>query len=318
MLKETLLQNLIKSLFKSAIEVYLRTMNKTWLGHLCLIGANLIYSINYSIAKDVLGTHIQSSGFILLRAVCAMILYWITSMFMRYEKIAKEDRLRLFFCGVFGVAVNQLLFFKGLSLTSPINASIMMVCTPILVVIMGYFLMAEKISILRILGIITGLAGAVFLILNPAQGKQLGAANLGDLLVLLNACSWGLYLIIVKPLMQKYHTITVIKWVFLIGFICVLPFGFNELMEVNWQQMPTKIYWEVAFVVFATTYLAYILNTYSLKNLSSSIAGTYIYAQPMLTALFAVMMGKDQLDYVKVVASLMIFSGVYMASFKNK
>jgi drug/metabolite transporter (DMT)-like permease len=289
-------------------------MNKTLLGHLCLFGANLIYSINYSVAKDVLGNHIQSSGFILLRAVCAMVLYWLTSLFMRYEKIAKEDRLRLFFCGVFGVAVNQLLFFKGLSLTSPINASIMMVCTPILVLLMGYFAMTEKISLLRITGILTGLAGAIFLILNPAQGKQMGSVNWGDVLVLLNACSWGLYLIIVKPLMQKYHTITVIKWVFLTGFVLVLPFGYKELMLVQWQSMPTKIYWEVFFVVFATTYLAYILNTYSLKNLSSSVAGTYIYSQPLLTALFAVLMGKDEIDYVKIIASLMIFGGVYMAS----
>lgn len=292
-------------------------MNKNVLGHLSLLGANVIYSINYSIAKDVLGSHIQSSGFILLRAVCAMVLYWITSLFMRYEKIAKEDRLRLFFCGVFGVAVNQLLFFKGLSLTSPINASIMMVCTPILVLIMGYFAMTEKISMLRITGIITGLAGAVFLILNPAQGKQMGVINWGDVLVLLNACSWGLYLIIVKPLMQKYHTITVIKWVFLTGFILVLPFGHNQLQQVNWQSMPAKIYWEIFFVVFATTYLAYILNTYSLKNLSSSVAGTYIYSQPLLTALFAVIMGKDEIDYVKIVASFMIFAGVYMAGKTN-
>lgn len=293
-------------------------MNKNLLGHLCLLGANVIYSINYSIAKDVLGSHIQSSGFILLRAVCAMVLYWLTSLFMRYERIAKEDRLRLFFCGVFGVAVNQLLFFKGLSLTSPINASIMMVCTPILVVVMGYFAMTEKFSKLRIIGIFTGLGGAVFLILNPAQGKQLGIANWGDLLVLLNACSWGLYLIIVKPLMQKYHTITVIKWVFLTGFIIVLPFGYHQLMVVDWQHMPTKIYWEIFFVVFCTTYLAYILNTYSLKNLSSSVAGTYIYSQPLLTALFAVMLGKDSIDYVKILASLMIFSGVYMASRTNQ
>jgi drug/metabolite transporter (DMT)-like permease len=292
-------------------------MNKSWLAHLCLFGANLIYSINYSIAKDVLGSHIQSSGFILLRAVCAMILYWLTSLFMRYEKIAKEDRLRLFFCGVFGVAINQLLFFKGLSLTSPINASIMMVCTPILVVVMGYFTITEKFSMLRITGIITGLAGAVFLILNPTQGKQIGVVNWGDLLVLLNACSWGLYLIIVKPLMQKYHTITVIKWVFLTGFIIVLPFGYHQLMEVDWQRMPSKIYWEVFFVVFATTYLAYILNTFSLKNLSASVAGTYIYSQPLLTALFAVILGKDDIDYVKIIATVMIFSGVYLASRSN-
>ena len=221
------------------------------------------------------------------------------------------------FCGVFGVAANQLMFFKGLSLTSPINASIMMVCTPILVVLMGYFALTEKITLIRILGILTGLAGAVFLILNPNSNKQFSVVNWGDLLVLLNACSWGLYLIIVKPLMQKYHTITVIKWVFLIGFIIVLPFGYNQLMLVQWETMPTKIYWEVFFVVFATTYLAYILNTYSLKNLSPAIAGTYIYAQPLLTALFAVILGKDEIDFIKITAALMIFSGVYMASKTN-
>jgi drug/metabolite transporter (DMT)-like permease len=292
-------------------------MNKNPLAHLCLFGANLIYSVNYSVAKDVLGSHIQSSGFILLRALCGMLLYWLTSLFMRHEKIAREDRFRLFLCGVFGVAANQLMFFKGLSLTSPINASIMMVCTPILVLIMGYFSMTEKISILRILGIIIGLAGAVFLILNPYSNNSFNYINWGDLLVLLNACSWGLYLIIVKPLMQKYHTITVIKWVFLTGFILVLPFGYDELKAVNWQAMPVTIYYEVLFVVLGTTYLAYILNTYSLKNLSSSVAGTYIYTQPLLTALFAIVMGTDRIDYVKIIASLMIFSGVYMVSKTN-
>jgi drug/metabolite transporter (DMT)-like permease len=292
-------------------------MNKSLAGHLSLFGANLIYSINYSVAKDVLGSHIQSSGFILLRACCGMLLYWLTSLFMRQEKIAKEDRLRLFFCGIFGVAANQLMFFKGLSLTSPINASIMMVCTPILVLVMGYFSMTEKFSLLRVAGIITGLAGAVFLILNPNSNNTLSYVNWGDLLVLLNACSWGLYLIIVKPLMQKYHTITVIKWVFLTGFIIVLPFGYGELQMVDWRSMPVKIYYEVLFVIIGTTYFAYILNTYSLKNLSASVAGTYIYSQPLMTALFAIMMGTDQIDYIKIVASLMICCGVYMAGKSN-
>ncbi len=292
-------------------------MKKASWAHLSLLSANVIYSINYSVAKDVLNGYIQSSGFILIRAAFAMFLYWLSSLFLRYEKIDKQDWLRLFLCGLFGVALNQLLFFKGLSITSPINASIMMVCTPVLIVIMSLISRSESFSNIRLLGIFSGLAGAVFLILNPLQGKQMGTANWGDLLVLLNAISWGLYLILVKPLMQKYHTITVIKWVFLIGFFIVLPLGFNQLNAVHWNNMPTIIYWEVFFVVFVTTYLGYIFNTYALKNLSASTAGSYVYIQPVLTALFAIMMAKDQLDYVKVIAASLIFGGVYLAS-QNK
>jgi drug/metabolite transporter (DMT)-like permease len=289
-------------------------MQKQYFGHACLFGANLIYSINYSVAKEVLCCYIGSSGFILLRAMSAVLLFWMCSLFLKQEQIDKKDRKRFFLCGLFGVALNQLLFFKGLSITSPINSSIMMVCTPILVATMSYFLQKERFSGRLLLGIIMGLGGAVYLILNPSENQKAGAVNLGDLLVLLNACSWGLYLILVQPLMKKYHTITVVKWVFLVGFICVLPFGFQELSEVKWGMLPARIIGDIVFVIVGTTFLAYILNTYSLKILSPSIAGMYIYLQPVLTAAIAVMFGNDRPDMDKIIASLMIFSGVYLAS----
>lgn len=289
-------------------------MNKSMFGHLSLLAANLIYSINYSIAKDVLDKYIQPSGFILLRVVGAGILYWITAFFIPGQRIDKEDRFRLFLCGIFGIAINQLLFFKGLSITTPINASIMMVCTPILVLIMGYISLSERFSLIRITGVFIGLAGAVYLILSSSGKGNFGTVNWGDLFVLINACSWGLYLILVKPLMQKYHTITVIKWVFLVGFFMVLPFGFNELQDVKWANIPQYALWEVVFVVFLSTYLAYILNTYALKSLSPTIAGTYIYLQPLLTALFAVIVGQHNIDYIKIISTLLIFTGVYLTS----
>jgi drug/metabolite transporter (DMT)-like permease len=120
-----------------------------------------------------------------------------------------------------------------------------------------------------------------------------------------------------KPYMQKYHTVTVMKWIFLFGFIYVFPFGFPFLMDVNWSQLPLNIYGSLAFVVVATTFLAYLLNTYALKSLSSSVVSMYIYLQPFLATLIAVFLGKDNLTPVKILSAIFIISGVYLVSYRK-
>ena len=292
-------------------------MNKIVLAHISLFVANLIYAINYTFAKDVMPDFIQPSGFILLRVTGAVTLFSLFYFLFVNEKVEKKDVIRLAICGVFGVAINQLLFFEGLNLTTPINAAIIMTINPVLVIIMSALILFEKINIRKGIGIALGLVGASTLILNG--GSVSGNTNfmLGNMFVFINAASYGLYLVLVKPLMQKYHPITVMFYVFGFGLLYVLPFGYTELLDVDWVSFPTIIIWEVLFVVVCTTVIAYLLNSSALKLLNPSTVSIYIYLQPVLATLFAIFRGSDSLDEMKIIAAVIIFIGVYLVSVRS-
>ena len=283
-----------------------------FLAHLALFGANLIYAFNYGYAKDVMeGGYVPPFTFILFRAVGATLLFWITSFFFR-EKIAKKDIWRFALCGLFGVTANQLMFFSGLDLTSTIHASIIMISSPIIVSVLSIFMINDKMSWKKAIGITIGLAGALTVILH--KGNASGEAGIwGDLLIFLNASSYGLYLITVKPLMSKYHPITVIKWVFTFGLIGVIPFGLSQFSEVNWI-MTTDIKLKIGFVILFTTYFCYLFNIYGIKYVSPTVVSTYIYLQPILTSFIALFTGRESLESVIIFSSLLIFSGVYLVS----
>ncbi|MGL5113211.1 MAG: DMT family transporter, partial [Flavobacterium sp.] len=220
--------------------------------NLALLGATLvsiIYGVTFTIAKDVMPKYIDAYGFILLRVGGSVLLFWLLWLFMPKEKISLSDFPRIIAASFFGVAFNMLTFFKGLSLTSPISAAVIMVSTPMIVMVLSALLMKERIEKRKIIGIILGLLGTTFLIM---YGKSIGNASqagLGNLLVLVNAISYGFYLILVKKLMQTYHAFTFVKWMYLFGFLMVLPFGWGELMVVNWTLIPVAIYWKIGFVV---------------------------------------------------------------------
>ncbi len=285
--------------------------------HLALFSVAIIYGLNYLIAKDVMPHFIEPRGFILLRAIGAVALFWLTARLMRWEKVARADHARLALCGVFGVAANQIMFFEGLNITTPINAAVMMTTNPILVLLLSALILQERIRWARILGIVFGLSGAVFLI--TRGGEQVNIFNsdtsLGNLLVFLNAASYGVYLVLVKPLMQKYAPITVIRWVFTYGLLIVLLFGFNQFTSVQWQNLPGHAIAKMTFVVIATTYLAYLLNVFALKTLSSTTVSFYIYLQPVTAALAAIALGKDKITLSLVISAILIFLGVYFVSF---
>ena len=235
-----------------------------------------------------------------------------------YEKVAKSDLFKLALCGLFGVAINQMLFFEGLNLTTPINAAVIMVTNPILVLIIGAFLAAEVITKRKMLGITLGATGAISLI-TYGGAVELNSNHLwGNIMVLINAASYGVYLVLVKPLMQKYKPITVISWVFLFGFFLIFPFGWGQFQAIEWSIMPTGILWKAAFVVVCTTFMAYLLNIYGLKSLNPSTVSTYIYLQPVLASMVAIFTNSDSLSLIKVGAALVIFSGVYLVSVKPK
>ena len=257
--------------------------------------------------------YILPFGFIMVRVIGGLALFFITGAFVK-EKIERKDWWRIVGLAFFGVALNQLLFYKGLNLSSPINASIMMISNPIIVLILMAFIGGERISGRKVVGIALGIAGALTLLL-VNKNFSLGSASLGgDTLILINSASWAIYTIMVKPLMQKYSTVTILKWSFLFGLVCIWPVSYPEFHQIAWQAMPLKVILCVSFVVICTTFIAYLLNTYALKELSPSVVSIYIYLQPFLASLIAIGLGQDQLDPIKVSSGLLIIAGVALVT----
>jgi drug/metabolite transporter (DMT)-like permease len=279
---------------------------------------SLIYGVSFTIAKDVMPTYIKPFGFILLRVFGATILFWLISFFGPTEKIQLKDFPRIIAAALFGVALNMLTFFKGLSFTSPISAAVIMVTTPIIVLILSAIIMKEKMIKRKIFGILLGLFGTGFLIL---YGKSIGnAANapLGNLLVFINAVSYAFYLIIVKNLMDKYNAFTFVKWIYTFGLLMVLPFGWSEYQEIQWTTIPTYILWEIVFVVLFTTFFTYLFNLVSMRELKPTTVSVFIYLQPLFATVFAMSLGKDELTWVKIISAVLIFTGVYLVTKKTE
>jgi drug/metabolite transporter (DMT)-like permease len=278
---------------------------------------SLIYGLSFTIAKDVMPKYVMPFGFILLRVSGATVLFWLISFFGPKEKIRSADIPRIIAAAFFGVALNMLTFFKGLSYTSPILGAVIMVTTPMIVLILSAFIMKERMKSHKILGILLGLVGTGFLIL---YGKPLGNAShatLGNLLVFINAVSYGFYLILVKKLMDQYHAFTFVKWIYTIGLLMVLPFGWKEYAAIQWTQLPTSILWEIGFVVVFTTFFTYLFNLVSMRELKPTTVAVFIYLQPLFAALFAISLGKDSLTGVKIISAVLIFTGVFLVTHKK-
>ncbi len=287
--------------------------------HLALLGANLFYGAGFTVAKMVMPSLIQPKGFILIRVGIVTLLFWLSYFGGEHFKttIDKKDWKTLILCAIFGVATNQLFFFLGLNLTSPIHASLMMLSTPILVSLFAVYALYEKLSVNKIIGLILGVSGAVILVLLGGKEKVATNALLGDLFVLLNATSYAIYLVMAKPLMSKYRPIIVIRWVFLIGLLFVFPFGITELTEIDWSLFSFNEYAAVAFIVICCTFFTYLWNIYALRILSPATAGAYIYLQPVFAAFIAIFFFSEGLSWIKVISSILIFTGVYLVSKKK-
>lgn len=293
-------------------------MNNALKAHISLFSAQLIYAMNYSIAKDLMPTHIGPVALVALRIAGACLLFWILSLFTRKESLDVGDLKKMAILAIFGVFINQVFFIYGLSLTKPINSAIIMISNPIMVILFTLIVFKERITLLKISGLLFGIAGAVTLLLFRGNFEFGSETLAGDFMTLINASSWAVFVVMAKPYMQKYHTVTVMKWIFLFGLIYITPLGIYELPDVNWDAMTTDVYLAIGFVVVATTFLAYLLNTYALKALSSTVVSMYIYLQPFLATLFAVFLGKDSLTPIKILSAILIISGVYMVSYKKK
>jgi drug/metabolite transporter (DMT)-like permease len=278
--------------------------------HIGLLLTNLFFGLNYTTVK-----HLTNNGFIgpfginAVRVSVAVLLFWVLYLLKPGKAgIYKKDIPRFILCALTGVAINQLLFIKGLSLTYSIHASLLILITPILITIFAAFMLKEKVSIAKIAGLLLGIGGALVLILNRQNAGAGSNVLLGDVFVIINAISYTIYFILVKPLMSSYNAVHVIRWVF--------TFGVFMVSQVNWPSFSFTEYGSLFMIVILGTFFTYLFNVYGIKVLGASVAGNYIYTQPFFAAGIAMIFLQEPLDLYKVFAAILIFTGVYLAGKK--
>ena len=278
--------------------------------------ATTIYGINHTVAKSVMPIYIGSLGFVLLRVLGATILFWVISLFFKSQKIEKKDRLTILKCGLFGMGINITAFISGLDYSTPINSSILIIITPIFVVILSYFIFKNKINSSKIIGIFLGFIGAMILIVNADMTSSIGRnIPLGNFLFIINSISYAYYLIIVKPMAEKYDLITLFKWLFLIGLIFNFPLGIKQFMLIEWTNLPLyDAILPMLYVVICTTFMTYFLNGYALTRLKSSEVAVFVYLQPVIGVAYAIYSQSDVLSSTVIVASTLIFTGLYLTT----
>jgi drug/metabolite transporter (DMT)-like permease len=291
-------------------------MDKTTKAHLAVLGANIIYGVSFSAVKMLTSNFMPAFSLNLIRIGVSAPLFWLLFAFKPSKAgIRKEDIPRFILCAITGVAVNQLLFIKGVSLTTSIHASILSLVSPIFITAAAGWLLKEKFTLLKGIGLALGIGGAATIVMGRQHGAQ-NAENmlLGDILVIINAISYSLYFVIVKPLMTRYHPIHVVRWVFTFGAFMIIPFGWNDFLHTNFSAFTSSAWLALSLVVFGTTFMAYLLNVFGIKYLGAAITGMYIYTQPIFASILGLLLLGEEFSLRLGIATLLIGVGVILST----
>ena len=284
-----------------------------------VMGANFIFGANYAIIKYITPGVLHPYALNVVRILVSLGLFWFLFLFKPGKVILlKKDIPRFLLCALTGVVINQILFIKGVSLTTPIHSSLLSLATPIFITLIAAWLLKEGFTWLKFLGLLLGIAGAGLLIFLK-DNKNLGSdILLGDIMVLINAISYAFYLVLVRPLMERYSGIQVLRWIFTFGALVILPFGMPEFLATDWSAFQFSHWLALAFVAIGATFLAYLLNLYGISKIGPSATGAFIYSQPLFAAVIAIIFAGEHFSFVKLIAAILIFSGVYLANLKKR
>ena len=283
-------------------------MRKRILALLAALGATTIYGLNHTVAKGVMPDLVSPFAFIFMRVIGGFVFFWLAAIFAPKEKIEREDFKRIFFAAVFGACINMLSFFSGLELSTPINSALIVTTTPITTLLLSIIILKEQVTKLKASGIALGFMGALMLIL-VGQEVRGDAPNptLGNALIMLNSISYSFYLIIIRSLMLKYNPFTILKWIFTFAILLNTPITLDAFLKVDFSAIPLWGYGTIAFL----------LNAYAMTELKASTIGVFSYVQPVIGILFAIIAGRDALTPVKMAATILVFTGVFMATKKK-
>lgn len=294
-------------------KLYYRTQ-----AHIALIVAHLIYGLNFSIAKSVMPGYIRPLALLSLRSSVTALLFWVSSLWLPEEKVDRKDLVYIFLVSFLGVVINQMFFLIGLNMTTPVNSAIILSIVPVAAFVFAAIILKERISLVRASGLVVGLGGILFLILENGTPDFGSATFLGNLFTLINSISWALFTVLIKRMLAKYHPVTVMKWVFLFGMIVNIPAGLGQLTTTNWGTIPVNGWLEIGFVVVMSTFLGYLLLTFGLRRLSPTIVNTYTYTQPVIAGIVATLMGQDNASFIKILSTVLIFIGVFLVGRRQR
>jgi len=304
--------SIIFALHLTMVKVYAKA-------HIAVLLTNLFFAINYSLVKDISPSLVGPYALNLLRVGGSLILFWTLWLFARNKTtMRRKDMGRLALCGLLGVTINQMLFIKGLTMTTAIHAALLMLCSPILITLLALWILKERMTILKVAGLVLGIAGSVLLITGRQGASQPKDYLLGDIFIVLNGISYAFYFILVKPLMERYTPLQVVRWVFTFGFMMMLPIGWMQFGEIKWQQFDLPAQSTLFFIVFAGTFLAYVFNAYGIRVLGPGVTSAYMYVQLVFAVAIAVLFFHEQLTWQKAFAGMLILLGVFLVSRKKK
>ncbi len=289
-------------------------------GHAAMLGANAMWGLMSPVSKVVMAGGMVTPLVVTdLRIGGAMILFWIVSLFQKPEHVNHKDMMTLFFASLFAIVLNQGSFIFGVSMTSPGEASIITTSMPLWAMVLAAFILKEPVTGKKVLGIAFGAGGALMLILGsnqnaPVHSSTGNLARVGDMLVLFAQFCYAFYIVKFKNFVSKYSLVTIMKWMFTYAFVCTIPFSANDLMNVDWADIPLSQVGEIAFIVVGGTFFSYMLIIVGQKILRPTVAGMYNYVQPVVACAVAVYWGMDSFNFVKIIAVAFIFGGVYLVT----
>ena len=292
------------------------TLKQQRTGHAALLGSNVMWGVMAPISKFVLaGGIVTSAALTDIRIFGGTLLFWIASMFFKAEKVDRKDYIKLFGAGFFSTAFNQLCFIKGVSLTSPVDASICTSTLPIWTMIMAAIFLKEPITGKKAAGVLLGLCGALLLIFFGGSRAAGATSNIwGDLLCLLSQISYGVYLVFFQGVIKKYSPVTLMKWKYTFGALILLPLSFSGLFSVEWGILPSQQWAGLAYVLFCGTFLSYLIVPLGQKHLRPTVVAMYNYLQPITAAAIVILWGLDTFNVFKLIAVALIFSGVMLVN----
>ena len=288
----------------------------TIVGHASMFLANASWGFMSPVAKIVMSGGIVAPLILTdMRVFGAMVLFWVVSFFRKPERVAPRDMVKLFGASLLAIVFNQGCFIFGVGLTSPGDASIITTSMPLWAMILAAFFLKEPITGKKVTGIALGATGALLLILGSNQGTTSGNNSIwGDLLVLLAQLSYALYIVLFKNFVTRYSLITIMKWMFTYAFICILPFSYDDLIVTNWNGLDLQAIGAICFIVVCGTFVSYMLIVVGQKRLRPTVAGMYNYIQPLVACIVSVYLGMDSFNFVKGIAIVLIFGGVYLVT----
>lgn len=282
-------------------------------GHLACAGAYIIFGLNIVMCKDIANSDtITPTMLFTLRAAGATALFWLVSAFMPRERVARRDWGRIVAASLLGLFAPQMTFLVAITMTTSIDVSILSSFSPIMTMFIAAVFLHEPITLKKAGGVAMSFAGVLLLISGTFHdaGAVEQTKPLGVVLILMNCLSFALYLGAFRPLIARYSVVTFMKWSFLVSLLVSLPFSAKDFASARWSDVPASVGWELAYVIFFATFVAYFLIPYGQKRIRPTLVSMYSYVQPILAAVVSICIGQDTPTWQKATAALLVFSGV--------